>query len=257
MGFLPLAHVFELLSENFALLNGVPIGYSSPNTLIDTSTMIVKGGKGDATILRPTCMSIVPLILDRVAKGIEDKVSKGSPLQKMLFKFAYGYKRKWYRRGYQTPLLNKIVFSKVSLLLGGRVRFMVCGGAPLSPDTHQKINLCLNVNVYQGYGLTETTAGASFMDEHDLTFGRAGVPLSLIRLVNWEEGNYRVTNKPHPQGEILAGGDNIAFGYYNDPVKTKEDFFEEAGVRWFRTGDIGEVHPDGTVVVIGENSQSF
>lgn len=73
LGFLPLAHVFELLAESLSLLAGVPIGYSSPNTLIDSSSKIMKGSKGDASVLRPTCITAVPLILDRICKGITDK----------------------------------------------------------------------------------------------------------------------------------------------------------------------------------------
>lgn len=61
IGFLPLAHVFELLAESVCLMTGVPIGYSTPTTLIDTSTKIMKGCKGDASILRPTCMTTVPV----------------------------------------------------------------------------------------------------------------------------------------------------------------------------------------------------
>jgi hypothetical protein len=59
--------------------------------------------------------------------------------------------------------------------------------------------------------------------------------------VNWEEGNYRVTDKPHPRGEVMLGGDNVASGYYKLPEKTEEEFFNEGGLRWFKTGDIGEV----------------
>lgn len=61
MGFLPLAHVFELLSESVCLLNGVPIGYSSPLTMIDSSSKIQKGCKGDASVLHPTCLTAVPV----------------------------------------------------------------------------------------------------------------------------------------------------------------------------------------------------
>lgn len=84
--------------------------------------------------------------------------------------------------------------------------------------------------------------------------GRAGGPLALcdIRLVNWEEGGYRVTNKPFPQGEILVGGDSVSQGYYKMPGKTQEDFFEEGGKRWFKTGDIGEIHADGVLKIIGK-----
>lgn len=61
LGFLPLAHVFELLAESVCLLNGVPIGYSSPLTLIDSSSKIQRGSKGDASVLQPTCLTAVPV----------------------------------------------------------------------------------------------------------------------------------------------------------------------------------------------------
>jgi long-chain acyl-CoA synthetase len=165
IGFLPLAHVFELLAESVCLITGVPIGYSTPNTLIDSSTKIMKGCQGDASVLKPTCMTTVPLILDRVSKGINDKVNNGSSFQKVLFKFAYAYKAKWTRRGYSTPFLDKVIFQKVAKLMGGRVRLMISGGAPLSAETHEQIKLCLCVDMCQGYGLTETTAGAAVMDK--------------------------------------------------------------------------------------------
>jgi acyl-CoA synthetase (AMP-forming)/AMP-acid ligase II len=89
---------------------------------------------------------------------------------------------------------------------------------------------------------------------HDRTTGRVGGPTTGcdIRLVDWEEGNYRVTDKPFPRGEILIGGDNISAGYYKMPERTKEEFFEEEGRRWFKTGDIGEFHADGVMKIIGK-----
>jgi long-chain acyl-CoA synthetase len=91
-----------------------------------------------------------------------------------------------------------------------------------------------------------------FDDFRDMTYGRVGAPFGMndIKLVNWNEGNYRVTNKPYPQGEILIGGENVAQGYYKLPGKTAEDFFEEDGKRWFRTGDVGEIWADGGVKII-------
>lgn len=89
---------------------------------------------------------------------------------------------------------------------------------------------------------------------YDTSLGRVGSPItpSDIRLVNWEEAGYRVTNKPYPQGEIIIGGDNIAQGYFKLEEKTAEDFFDEDGRRWFKTGDIGEFHEDGVLKIIGE-----
>lgn len=252
LGYLPLAHVFELLVESVCLLCGVPIGYSTPLTMIDTSSKIKRGTKGDASVLRPTCLSSVPLILDRISKGIGDKVAKSGAFQRALFTFAYNYRKTWMRRGFDTPLINRLIFKKPRELLGGRVRMIMSGGAPLSPDTHELIKVCLCVKVIQGYGLTETCSAATVMDVHDETTGRVGGPTTVcdVRLTDWEEGHYRVRDKPYPRGEILIGGDNISPGYYKNPDKTKEDFFEEDGRRWFRTGDIGEIHEDGVIKII-------
>jgi long-chain acyl-CoA synthetase len=165
LGFLPLAHSFELLAESASMLAGVPIGYSTPLTLIDSSPKIMKGSVGDAKVLKPTAMPIVPLILDRIVKGINDRVANGSVIQRTVFNFAYNYKRKWYRRGYKTPLTDAIVFKKIGELLGGDMRAMISGGAPLSPETHEKVRLCLCIVMAQGYGLTETSAGGTVMEE--------------------------------------------------------------------------------------------
>ncbi|KAK9869381.1 hypothetical protein WA026_003137 [Henosepilachna vigintioctopunctata] len=252
IGFLPLAHVFELLVESVCLVSAVPIGYSTPLTMIDSGSKIKKGSKGDATVLRPTCMTSVPLILDRISKNIQEKVSKSSISKQVLFKFAYDYKQYWKRRGYSTPLLDRIVFSPVRSIMGGRVRVILTGGAPLSPETHELVNNCLCTKVIQGYGLTETCSSATVQNNDDLSFGRVGGPTTVsdIKLVNWEEGNYRVTDKPYPRGEIIIGGDNISAGYYKLPDKTNEEFYEADGRRWFKTGDIGEVQQDGVVKII-------
>ncbi|KAL1490621.1 hypothetical protein ABEB36_013283 [Hypothenemus hampei] len=252
IGFLPLAHVFELLVETVCLCAGVPIGYSSALTMIDSASKIKKGTKGDASVLQPTCMTSVPLILDRISKTIQDRVSKSSDFKKLIFKFSYDYKTKWTRRGYDTPIINRYIFGPIRQLMGGHIRLMISGGAPLSPETHEQINNCLCVTIVQGYGLTETTSCACVQDFYDKSFGRVGAPTTIceIRIINWEEGGYRVTDKPYPRGEILVGGDNVSAGYYKLPEKTNEEFFEADGKRWFKTGDIGEVHDDGVVTII-------
>ena len=82
--------------------------------------------------------------------------------------------------------------------------------------------------------------------------GMMGAPLtgSDFKLVNWEEGNYLVTDKPNPRGEIHVSGSIVCDGYYKQPEKTKEDFYEdENGVRWFKTGDIGEFNHQGALEV--------
>jgi len=253
LGYLPLAHILELLAENTMMVQGVPIGYSSPNTLTDNSTKIAKGGTGDTTILRPTLMCAVPLVLDRIFKGIQEKVNKKGDFFRALFDFSHKYKQSWVRRGYNTPILDFFVFRNVQNLVGGKIRLMLSGGAPLSQETHDYIRIAFGVDLVQGYGLTESCACASIMDRGDLSTGSSGPPLQgvQIKLINWEEGGYRVTDKPAPRGEVILGGGNIATGYYKMPEKTAEDFFtDENGVRWFKTGDIGRFEEDGKLTIV-------
>ena len=207
LGYLPLAHILELLAESCMMTQGIPIGYSSPNTLTSNSTKIIKGGVGDTVILKPTLMCAVPLVLDRIFKGIQEKVNKKGDFFKALFDFSHKYKQGWIRRGYKTPILDFLVFRNVQSLVGGKIRLMLSGGAPLSQETHEYIRTAFGVELVQGYGLTESCACASIMDSGDLSVGTSGPPLQgvKIRLVNWEEGGYRITDKPVPRGEIILG----------------------------------------------------
>ncbi|ODN03288.1 Long-chain-fatty-acid--CoA ligase 4 [Orchesella cincta] len=252
LGYLPLAHVLELMCEAICFLSGIPIGYSSALTMIDSSSKIKRGCKGDASVLRPTIMASVPLVLDRIYKGIQEKMNAGGGVAKAVFEFFYQYKMKWYYRGYQTPLTNRLIFKPVRRVVGGKVRLLASGGAPLAPDVHEFVRTSLCLPLLQGYGLTETAACATISLCSDMSTGRVGAPLGCcdIRLVNWDEGNYTVNDKPYPRGEILIGGDNVALGYYKMSESSNQDFFEEDGRRWFRSGDIGEMQKDGVLKII-------
>lgn len=219
----------------------------------------MKGSKGDTTVLKPTVMTIVPLILDRIIKTIDDALHKCSPFEKAFFDLAYEYKLKWLKQGFTTSMFDALIFKKFAKVMGGNFRVLISGGAPLSPETQERIRVVLCCAVTQGYGLTETTAGGTVASVRDMSIGRVGAPSPLVelRLVNWDEGNYRVTNKPYPQGEVWIGGYTVSAGYYKLPEKTAEDFFVDEGSdffekRWFKTGDIGEMHPDGVLKIIGE-----
>ncbi|XP_037075139.1 long-chain-fatty-acid--CoA ligase 4-like [Pollicipes pollicipes] len=252
IGYLPLAHVLELMAEMCAVMFGVPIGYSSPLTLMDKSSKVKRGCRGDCSVLRPTLIAAVPMILDRVAQGIKEQMHASGRVVQALFHWAVQYRSRWRRRGFSTPILHRLLFSRIAALLGGRVRAMVSGGAPLSEVTHDLIRSCMGASVMQGYGLTETTSCATLMDEFDVAVGRVGHPVSCcdIRLIDWEEGGYRVRDEPHPRGEIVIGGDNVTMGYFEQPEKTAEEFSEADGRRWFRTGDIGMFYPNGTLKII-------
>ncbi|KAK1163224.1 long-chain-fatty-acid--CoA ligase 4-like isoform X1 [Acipenser oxyrinchus oxyrinchus] len=252
IGYLPLAHVLEMTAEMSCMTYGCRIGYSSPQTLSDQSTKIKKGSKGDCSVLRPTLMAAVPEIMDRIFKNVMCKVQEMNYVQRTLFKLGYNYKLEQITRGYDAPLCNMLLFNKVKALLGGNVRMMLCGGAPLSPATQRFMNICFCCPVGQGYGLTETCGAGTITEVADYSTGRVGAPLICceIKLRDWLEGGYTNKDKPNPRGEILIGGPNVTMGYFNSE-KVSEDFFvDENGQRWFCTGDIGEINPDGCLQII-------
>lgn len=130
---------------------------------------------------------------------------------------------------------------------------MLCGGAPLSADTQRFINICIGAPIGQGYGLTETCAGATFTESDDTSVGRVGPPLPCcyVKLISWEEGGYTTSDNPMPRGEIVVGGGSVTAGYFNNEAKTNEVYkVDEKGMRWFYTGDIGQFHPDGCLEII-------
>ncbi|NWI15302.1 ACSL4 ligase, partial [Crypturellus soui] len=253
IGYLPLAHVLELTAEISCVTYGCRIGYSSPLTLSDQSSKIKKGSKGDCTVLKPTLMAAVPEIMDRIYKNVMSKVQEMNYIQRTLFKIGYDYKLEQIKRGYDAPLCNILLFKKVKALLGGNIRMMLSGGAPLSPQTQRFMNICFCCPVGQGYGLTETCGAGTITEVADYSTGRVGAPLICceIKLRDWQEGGYTNRDKPNPRGEIIIGGPNVSMGYFKNEEKTSEDFsVDENGQRWFSTGDIGEFHPDGCLQII-------
>ncbi|XP_055783977.1 long-chain-fatty-acid--CoA ligase 4-like [Salvelinus fontinalis] len=252
IAYLPLAHVLEMTAEISCMAYGCPIGYSSPQTLSDQSTKIKKGSRGDSSVLKPTLMAAVPEILDRINKNVMSKVGEMSYIQRTLFNLGYNYKLEQVKRGYDAPLCNVLLFSKVRKLLGGRVRLMLSGGAPLSSATQRFMNICFCCPVGQGYGLTETCGAGTITEVADNSTGRVGAPVICceIRLRDWLEGGYTNQDKPHPRGEILIGGPNITMGYYRNESNGQDFFVDEKGQRWFCTGDIGEIHPDGCLQIV-------
>ncbi|OTF70550.1 hypothetical protein BLA29_008433 [Euroglyphus maynei] len=155
-------------------------------------------------------------------------------------------------RGFDTPMVNESICKRLNGNLGGKVQYMICGGAPLSPDTQRMMKAFLNVQILVGYGTSETCGGASLMGMHDLSIGNVGAPLKgvKVRLIDWPEGGYSVNDKPYPRGELVIGGKSIAKGYYKLPEKTEESFEEKDGIWWFKTGDIGEINKIGAIKII-------
>ncbi|CAI5941960.1 unnamed protein product [Closterium sp. NIES-64] len=259
IAYLPLAHSLELTAETGMVSIGATIGYGSPLTVIDGAGKLKPGGQGDLSALRPTLMAAVPAILDKIRDGVRRKMATQSPTVQQLFDLAYSrrlaaingsWAGAW---GLEKQLWDALVFKRIRAAVGGRLRYMLSGGAPLSPDTQRFINVCFNVPIGQGYGLTETCSGGTFAEFSDTSVGRVGppIPCCYIRLVDWHEGNYRVTDQPLPRGEIMIGGPCVTPGYWKNQEATDAVYsVDSKGIRWFATGDIGEVHPDGVFQII-------
>lgn len=269
IAYLPLAHILEFGTETFLVLSGARIGYSSPNTLTNMSPGLMAGTCGDAGLLRPTLMASVPLVLDRIRKAIYTSLNDKGLLAVKFFESIIEYKTFWMSKGeydyveltsftvnilgFQTPLVDHLFLSKFSGIVGGNLKILLTGGAPLSADTQKLIRACLNVTFSQGYGMTESVASGIFMNHNDHTLSKVGGPMYglKVKLVDWTEGGYCVSDKPNPRGEIHLSSESMSVGYFKLEHLTDQCYYlDEEGERWFRTGDIGELMPNGTFKII-------
>ena len=114
----------------------------------------------------------------RISKNIQDSVRKRGPAFAKVFEYCYEYKHGHMKQGRETPVCDKLVFNKIRKLLGGRMRFVLVGGAPLSGETHDFIRTCLGVVLVQGYSLTESCCTGTVMENRDLGTGTVGLPMT-------------------------------------------------------------------------------
>lgn len=193
----------------------------------------------------------VPIMLERIKKTVEEKIGKQSGLMRTVFESAYKQKLRNFRSNRSSTILDKILFSKMREALGGRIELIIVGGSILNKDVHEFAQVCFG-RIVQAYGLTETCCATSGQFANDVNTGHVGgaVECCEIRLFDWPEGGYRVKDEPNPRGEIWVGGPTITLGYYNMPDKTLEDYRTINGMRFFATGDIGEMSTDGNLIII-------
>lgn len=133
--------------------------------------------------------------------------------------------------------------------MGGRVRFMISGSAPLSPEVMEFLRISFACEVLEGYGQTETSAGATITEVGDYSIGHVGVPFPCndVKLVDVPEMNYRSTDQPFPRGEICFRGHNCFREYYKSPDKTEETVDKDG---WIHSGDIGMWDAQGRLKII-------
>lgn len=102
--------------------------------------------------------------MDRIFKAVSDEIKEKSPIQRELFRICYERKRARYEEGYTSLVMNRLAFDRIRKLLGGKLRYVLSGGAPLNAETQRFMNICFCCPVVQGYGLTETCGGATLAD---------------------------------------------------------------------------------------------
>jgi len=251
MAYLPLAHILELAAEIAFLMRGSAIGYGSPRTLTAKGVGPLNDDKrkGDIEAIAPTAMPGVPRVWTTIMKGALEQVEQGSFLKRWLFNTALNQKRSAVKNGSDTPFWNWLVFNKLRQKVGGRLRLMVSGGAPLAVDVHEFLHTAFCCDVIQGYGLTETCGGGTIQPAGTpLSTGNIGPPIKSneIKLVDVPDMGYDSQANP-PTGEVWIRGPNVNIGYYKQDDKTKEAWTEDG---WFCTGDVGRFNPDGTVSII-------
>lgn len=133
---------------------------------------------------------------------------------------------------------------------------MVTASAPIDKAVLDFFKVCFCCPVLEGYGLTETSGGSSVTWESDPISGHVGGPLKCVkwRIKDVAEMQYLSSDKPYPRGELCMKGSTIFQGYFKRPDKTAESFDEQG---WFRTGDVVEAYPNGTVRIIDRSKNIF
>ncbi|KAM9770473.1 long-chain-fatty-acid--CoA ligase 1a [Menidia menidia] len=244
ISFLPLAHMFERLVECVLQMQGGRIGFFQGDIrlLMD-----------DLKMLQPTVFPVVPRLLNRMFDKVFSQAN--TPLKRWLLDFAFRRKESDLKNGLvrSDTIWDKLIFKKVQASLGGRVRIMITGAAPVSPTILTFLRAALGCHFYEGYGQTECSGGISMTLPGDWSAGHVGPPLccNIIKLVDVAEMNYLAANG---EGEVCIKGPNVFRGYLKEPEKTAETIDNEG---WLHTGDIGKWLPNGTLKIVDRKKNIF
>ncbi|MCL1078503.1 long-chain fatty acid--CoA ligase [Parashewanella spongiae] len=233
LAFLPLSHIFERGWSFYCLCRGVKNVY-----LTDTSKI-----KEAMTKVKPQTMCAVPRFLEKVYCAIQDKVSNAPTAKQKLFHWAttvgerqfeveQGRRKSTLILSVQWKLASKLVLSPLKSLLGGRFRFIPCGGAALDVNIERFFH-AIGIPVLCGYGMTETTATVTCNTPEQRTPGSNGQTLPDTEI------------KIGANNEILVRGDGVMRGYYRRPQETADTF--ENG--WLKTGDAGHIDEKGNLFI--------
>lgn len=234
LAFLPLTHVFERSWTLLALTGGAKVSFLENTKLIAQTLKEVQ----------PTMMCAVPRFYQKIYAGVNEMIAKGSDTRKKIFGRAVKTGTEvaeLKRQGKKIPaglrfrnkLAGLLVFEKIKNKMGGKLWFMPCGGAAVSPEVTRFFD-AMGIHLTVGYGLTETTATLTAFPFQQYEHGSVGRTLGDTQL------------KIAENGEILAKGSGIMKGYYKKPEETAEVF---TGDGWLKTGDAGRMDERGNLYI--------
>ena len=237
ISFLPLTHVFARMLQYAFMARGVSIYFTHPDDLVEALPKV-----------RPTAFASVPRVLEKVYAGIRKKILGLEGLQRSIGEWALGLARQYKMDETMSTfyemkraVADRLVFRKWRDALGGRVKWIVVGGAALQPDLANTLSAA-GITTLQGYGLTETSPVISFTRPDDIVPGTVGPPLPGVEV------------QIAGDGEILTRGPHVMQGYYKRPEKTDEVLNEEG---WFHTGDVGEFDEEGFLKITDRKKDLF
>ncbi len=235
--FLPLAHIFARLIQVGSVTAGVRIGYSTgiPQLLEELA------------MFKPDFLLAVPRVFEKVYNGAQQRAhadGKGAIFDRAAeTAIAYSREMDTGSVSLKTRLLHtifdKLVYGKLRGAMGGRVEYAVSGGAALGERLGHFFR-GIGVVILEGYGLTETTAGATISQPDALKIGTVGRPLP------------GVTVRIADDGEILFKGGHVFQGYYNNDAETAASIDSDG---WFHSGDLGSLDSDGYLRITGRKKE--
>jgi long-chain acyl-CoA synthetase len=236
--FLPVAHVFGRMVQIGAITAGLHLAHCS-----DPVSRLLP----DLQSFKPTFVLAVPRIFEKVYNGAEAKAEaagKGNIFRKaaeVAIAYSENIDAKKFKPmlSFKHALFDKLVFSKIRTTLGGAVEAAISGGAPLGARLGHFFRGA-GVTIYEGYGLTETTAGATLNITGHLKIGSVGRPIpgTSVRIAD--------------DGEVLIKGPIVMKGYWQNDAANSEVFDND---RWFKSGDLGKLDEDGFLSIVGRKKE--
>lgn len=242
LSYLPLSHIYERFMQLLVIYGDGTIGLTTGDTL-----KLLE----DAQIIKPHFMPGVPRIYNRLHAAIKAQMNAPGLKGALLTRAVNTKIANWRATGeVKHAVYDALVFRKIRALLGGEIRSMTSGAAPLLPDVHELLKVCLSCDFIQGFGMTETVGSCTKGIAHDVdAVGTCGFiqPCNEARLMDVPEMGYTSNDKPNPRGELCLRGYNITPGYLHDPENTGKTIDSEG---WMHTGDVAEFDSDGRMKII-------